>query len=224
GRTTSCTAQTRPSPRSVRSRSGFLMGSSEPDYLARNRAGWTKANAEYTSERALSAWSEAEITWGMCRAREIDIKVLPDFRGKDVVELGCGTGYFGAWLKRDGAARMVGVDITPAQLDTARALNDELGLGIEYMEANAEDTGLPSESFDLAVSEYGASIWCDPYKWIPEAARLLRHGGRLVFMRNSTLVILCSADEWPAREQLVHPQFGMRRFERPEGGVEFHLA
>ena len=38
------------------------------------------------------------------------------------------------------------------------------------------------------LSEYGASIWVDPYRWVPEAARLLRPGGRLVFLRNSTLV------------------------------------
>lgn len=30
---------------------------------------------------------------------------------------------------------------------------------------------------DLVISEYGASVWCDPYRWIPEAARLLRPGG-----------------------------------------------
>jgi len=45
-----------------------------------------------------------------------------------------------------------------------------------------------------------------------------------VFLRNSTLVILCSDDEVPAKERLINPQFGMRRFEWPEGGVEFHLA
>ena len=39
------------------------------------------------------------------------------------------------------------------------------------------DVPLPDASFDLAVSEYGASLWADPYKWIPEAARLLRPGG-----------------------------------------------
>jgi hypothetical protein len=44
-----------------------------------------------------------------------------------------------------------------------------------------------------------------------------------VFLRNSTLVILCSPDEVPASETLQRPQFGMRRFEWPEGGVEFHL-
>ena len=49
-------------------------------------------------------------------------------------------------------------------------------------------------------------------------------GGHLVFLRNSTLVILCSEDEVPAVERLVNPQFGMHRFEWPEGGVESHLA
>ena len=40
--------------------------------------------------------------------------MLPDVTGIDVVELGCGTAYFGAWLKRAGAQRVVGVDVTPA--------------------------------------------------------------------------------------------------------------
>jgi len=50
---------------------------SEPDYLERNREGWTKANAEYTAKRAHSDWSENEITWGMCRVREADVQMLP---------------------------------------------------------------------------------------------------------------------------------------------------
>jgi len=80
-----------------------------------------------------------------------------------------------------------GYKITPAQLATASTLNAEFGLGLEFIEANAEDVPLPDASFDLAFSEYGASIWCDPYLWIPEAARLLRPGGELIFLRSSTL-------------------------------------
>ncbi|HEX4678070.1 MAG TPA: class I SAM-dependent methyltransferase, partial [Gaiellaceae bacterium] len=135
---------------------------------------------------------------------------------------GCGTAYFSAWLAKLGASP-IGVDVTPAQLETARRMMAETGIEFPLVEADAAETGLLAASADLVVSEYGASIWVDPYRWIPEAERLLRPGGRLVFLRNSTLVILCSDDEAPAKEQLVHPQFGMKRFEFPEGGVEFHL-
>jgi len=156
---------------------------------------------------------------------ESEINVLPDVRGKDVVELGCGTAYVSAWLKRGGARRVVGVDITPAQLETARRLNTKYGLELELVEANAEATGLPGASFDLAISEYGASIWCDPYKWIPEAARLLRADGELVFLRNSTLSILCMPDQGKVQDRLQRPQLGLNRLDWPDDPeTEFQLA
>src|SRR5437764_1141525 len=83
-------------------------------------------------------------------------------------ELGCGTAYFSARLARLGA-RGVGVDVTPAQLETAQRMQEKFGLVFPLIEANAEAVPLPDASFDLVHSEYGASIWCDPYKWIPEA-------------------------------------------------------
>ena len=189
-----------------------------------NIEAWTRKNAEHTDARAEQAWQD-EINWGVWHVPESELNALPDVAGKDVVELGCGTAYVSAWLKQRGAARVVGVDPTPAQLETARRCNEKFGLGIELVEAFGEDVPLPDDSFDLVVSEYGASIWADPYKWIPEAARLLRPGGELVFLRNSTLVILCSPDEdLPASETLQRPQFGMFRFEWPEEGVEYQLA
>src|SRR5204863_205898 len=92
------------------------------------------------------------------------------------------------------------------------------------VEADAAATGLPDASAGLVVTECGASIWRDPYRWIPEAARLLRPGGRLVFLRNSTLVVLCMPDEGPADECLHRPQFGLHRLEWPDEGIEFHLG
>ena len=185
---------------------------------------WTRANAEYTNARAEAAWAEDEITYGVFHVPESELQALPDLAGKDVVELGCGTAYFGAWLKKAGAARVVGVDPTPAQLESARRCNEKFGLGLELVAAFGEDVPLPDASFDLAVSEYGASIWADPYRWIPEAARLLRPGGELVFLCNSTLAILCSPDEdLPTTETLQRPQFGMFRFQWPDSGVEYHL-
>ena len=189
-----------------------------------NIESWTRANAQYTDSRAEMAWAEDEITWGLWHVPESELHALPDVAGKEVVELGCGTAYFGAWLKKHGAARVVGVDPTPAQLATARRCNEKFALELELIEAFGEDVPLPDDSFDLAVSEYGASIWADPTEWIREAARLLRPGGELVFLRNSTLVILCSpADDDPATETLQRPQFGMHRFQWPDSGVEYHL-
>jgi ubiquinone/menaquinone biosynthesis C-methylase UbiE len=196
-----------------------------PDYVKANRDHWTKTNAAYTDGRAEHAWNEERISWGTWNIPETEVNMLPDVRGKDVVELGCGTAYVSAWLKRDGARRVVGVDITPAQLDTARRLNTKYSRGLELVEANAEATGLPGNSFDIAISEYGASIWCDPYKWIPEAARLLRANGELVFLRNSTLSMLCAPETGKISERLVRPQLGLNRLDWADTGeTEFQLA
>src|SRR5205823_3917176 len=149
-RTTSSTGRIRRS----RPSASWLSGSvAEPDYVAVNRESWTKANAEYTDRSARESWAQDAITWGHWSLPESDVRMLPDVTGKDVIELGCGTAYFGAWLKRAGANRVVGVDVTPAQLETAKRLDEEFGLSIELIEANAEDVPLPHNSFDLVFSE-----------------------------------------------------------------------
>ena len=200
------------------------MSSSDlPEYAVRNRASWTRTNERYTHEHGVRAWQAEEITWGLWGNPESALNVLPELEGRDVIELGCGTAYFSAWLARRGA-RPVGVDITPAQLETARQLQRETGIVFPLLEANAEDVPLSDTSFDLALSEYGASIWCDPYKWIPEAARLLRPGGELIFLRNSTISMLCAAlDGW--HETLQRPQRGLHRLDwEDDGTTEFQLG
>jgi len=158
---------------------------------------------------------------------ESALRVLPDdLDGRDTIELGCGTGYVSAWMARRGA-RPVGIDNSENQLATARRFQGEFGLEFPLIHCNAEAVPLPSESFDLAISEYGASIWCDPYKWIPEAARLLRPGGELIFLVNSALFMLFAPekDGVAAGEQLLRSYFGMHRFEWPDDeSVEFHLG
>jgi SAM-dependent methyltransferase len=198
----------------------------DEDSVAINRAVWTDVNARYTDARAVAAWQDPEIAWGVWQVPEAQLRALPPrVAGLDVVELGCGTAYFSAWLARRGA-RPVGVDPTPAQLATARRCQAALGLRFPLVEAPAERVPLPDAAFDLAVSEYGASVWADPYRWIPEAARLLRPGGQLVFLRTSTLAVLCSPDTGSVGERLLRPQFGMYRFDwRADGdGIAFHLG
>jgi SAM-dependent methyltransferase len=194
----------------------------DPEDVALNRALWTQINADYTDAEAQRAWAAEEITWGLFHVPERRLGALGEVGGLDVIELGCGTAYFSALLARRGA-RPVGVDLTPAQLDTARRCQQRFGLEFPLIEANAEEVPLPDGGFDLAVSEYGASLWCDPRRWVAEAARLLRPGGRLVFLTNSVLVTLCVPEqEGYAVERLMRPQRGLYRVQWPGGGFEFH--
>jgi SAM-dependent methyltransferase len=195
-----------------------------PDHVAINRDAWTANNAAYTDTVARDQWAQTQITWGLWHVPESELGALPPLVGKDVIELGCGTGYFGAWLRRAGARRVVGLDVTPAQLETARRCEEEFHLGMEFVEASAENAPLPDASFDLAVSEYGASIWCEPHAWISEAARLLRPEGELIFLRNSTLAMLCMPDTGPITTALQRPQRHIARIEwaADDPGVEFH--
>jgi SAM-dependent methyltransferase len=196
---------------------------SSSDHVGQNVAHWTRINAEYTDSSAARAWAEEEIHWGVFRTPETDLNVLGDVAGLDIVELGCGTAYFSAWLARRGA-RVVGVDPTPAQLETARRLQRETGIEFPLVEAPGESVPLPDAAFDIVHSEYGAAIWADPYEWIPEAARLARPGGRLVFLCNSPLSTLCMDYEGQT-EQLQRPQRGMHRLEWDDTGeIEFHLG
>jgi SAM-dependent methyltransferase len=196
-----------------------------PEHVRRNRERWNLWAAEY-EEPGRRNWAQAEPTWGIWGVPQSQLPMLPgDVSGMDAIELGCGTAYVSAWLARRGA-RPVGIDNSPAQLDNARRFQREFGLNFPLMLGNAEEVPLPDSSFDLAISEYGASIWCDPYRWIPEAARLLRPGGLLSFLINAPMLMICVPDEddVAATDRLLRPYFGMHRMEWPgEQSVEFHL-
>lgn len=198
---------------------------SADDYVAQNRAAWDRMAADY-EQSGHRNWASDIPTWGIFDVPESILGMLPeDLAGQDAVELGCGTGYVSAWLARRGA-RPVGIDNSPAQLENARRFQQEFGIEFPLHLGNAEQTPFAAESFDFAISEYGAAIWCDPYRWIPEAARILRPGGRLRFLGNSTLLMLTTPfgdDDAPVTDRLERPLFGMHRFAWNDGSVEFHL-
>jgi SAM-dependent methyltransferase len=197
------------------------MSSSED--VALNRAFWSGANAAYTDGSAESSWSSTEIVWGVFGVPEADLRVLPELAGRDACELGCGTAYFSAWLARRGA-HPVAVDVTPAQLDTARRMQKRFAIEFPLIEASAEDVPLPDASFDLVLSEHGASTWCQPDAWISEAARLLRPGGSLIFMHLAPLATIClPEEEGEIGTHLQRPYFGLDRTASSDA-VEFRLT
>jgi SAM-dependent methyltransferase len=201
-----------------------------PEHAATNRAKWDRQAANYV-QSGERAWRlpPGEERWGIYGIPESVLRMLPDdLAGLDAIELGCGTAYVSAWMARR-SARPVGIDNSPLQLETATRLQREHGIDFPLLLGNAERVPFPDASFDFAISEYGAVLWADPEAWVPEAARLLRPGGRLHVLTNHILTLLATAedagDNDPLEERLLRSQFRPARTTWPAGdGVEFHLT
>jgi SAM-dependent methyltransferase len=199
-------------------------GAVPSDYVEKNRAAWDRWALHYTAT-GRKAWTEKELKWGIWGIPEAELGLLKDLpAGADVVELGCGTASVSSWVARLGF-RPVAVDISRRQLDVATRLQEELGLTFPLIYANAEEVPYETDSFDLAISEYGASLWCEPHRWLTEADRLLRPGGGLIFVTNSPLLMACTPESGErAGDRLVRDYFTSPAREYPDGVVEFHLT
>jgi 2-polyprenyl-3-methyl-5-hydroxy-6-metoxy-1,4-benzoquinol methylase len=108
-----------------------------PEHARRNRTAWDRWATDYAGW-APRAWAQEEPTWGEFAVPEADVGALPpSVEGLDVLELGCGTAYVSAWLARRGA-RPVGIDNSPAQLATARRMQEQFGIAFPLHLGNAE--------------------------------------------------------------------------------------
>lgn len=198
-----------------------------PDHVAVNREHWDSIADDWV-EMGERAWAAPDTSWGNWGVTDFDL--LPaDMTGMDAIELGCGTAYVSAWMARRGA-QVVAIDNSERQLETARRLSSEHGFDVELIHGNAETVPYPDDSFDFAVSEYGAALWAEPRVWLAEAARLLRPGGRLTFLTSHPLLPVCSPldGSLPVTEKLERPYFGMERFDWTDavdepGGIEFNM-
>ncbi|MGI8457308.1 MAG: class I SAM-dependent methyltransferase [Propionibacteriaceae bacterium] len=199
------------------------------EHVAENRRYWD-AMAEDWVLSGERAWA-GQARWGEWQIPNNDLPLLADeMRGQRAIELGCGTGYVSAWMRRRGAS-VYAIDNSEAQLATARRLNNVHELDdITWVHGNAEKVDQPDGSFDFAISEYGAAIWCEPSTWITEAHRLLRPGGELVFLGNHPLAMVCSPVDGsvPVTDRLERGYFDLGRLDWREavdepGGIEFNL-
>jgi len=200
-----------------------------PEHVVENRRYWDSMADDWVSSGERS-WAQAEPAWGLWSIPESKLSMLPpDMSGMEAIELGCGTAYVAAWMARRGA-RVTGIDNSERQLATARRLAQEHGIELTLIHGNAEDVPLPAGSADFAISEYGAAIWCDPCLWVPQAHRLLRPGGELVFLGNSPIASVCAPlDGSPVGERLCRDYFGLHRIDWRHvaiepGGIEFNLT
>ena len=122
------------------------MNNQPPEYLQGNVDAWQQEAASYVAA-AEHAWATHEPHWGIWRIPETSARLLPDdMSGLNCIELGCGTAYVSAWMCRRGA-RVIGIDPTPNQLETARRLKREYGLDFAIEHGFAESVPYPDENF-----------------------------------------------------------------------------
>jgi SAM-dependent methyltransferase len=192
------------------------------DHERRNREFW---DADADDYQAAHAPRLDDATWGVWHLPESELRVLGDVSGLDVLELGCGDARWSAHLAGAGA-HVVALDQSRGQLRHARTLLDATASRVLLLCASAEAIPLRAGSFDLVVCDHGAMSFCDPDRTVPEAARLLRAGGRLVFSHTTPWPYLAwNFEKERVGRRLRRSYFGMRRFDdgAGEGTVDFQL-
>ena len=157
----------------------------QQDTSAANRAHWDAKSDRY--QATVSAVFEATPrTWGAWLVPEAELQVIGDVANQRTLELGCGAAEWSQWLHEDGALP-VGLDNSFSRLSHARDRRRHIPL----VQAAAEHLPFAASSFDLVMCDHGAFSWADPHVAVPEAARVLRSGGRLVFSATSPFAAVC---------------------------------
>lgn len=189
----------------------------------RNREHWDRSSDQYQATAGREIWAAPD-AWGAWRIPESELRLLPDVRGLDVLELGCGAGQWSVWLARQGA-QVIGLDISGRQLAHARSHVAAAGVGVRLVQGSAESLPFCGALFDLVLSDHGAMSWGDPVRTVPEVARVLRPGGVLIFCATSPLFAMCWDDRIGGPGACLQADYFDQRTEAEgSGAVSFRLA
>ena len=191
-------------------------------HAARNRDQWDSDSDVYQADHGPQLAASGGLAWGVWQIPEKELGALGDVAGRDILELGCGAAQWSIALAKAGA-NPVGLDISENQLAHARRLMTEAGVAFPLVHASAEAVPLPDESFDVVFCSHGAMTFADPYATVPEASRLLRPRGLLVFNGATPILHMCYPDgaDHPG-DRLLIDYFGMWEFQYDDY-VEFML-
>jgi ubiquinone/menaquinone biosynthesis C-methylase UbiE len=203
-----------------------MTGSTE--HVRKNRIHWEGESAAYQERNAhqLDRWDR--LAWGVWDIAEDDVQVLGDVAGLDALEYGCGACQFGIKVAMRGA-HVTGLDLSISQLRHGLTRMAETSVRFPVVQADGEQIPFGDDSFDLVFCDHGVMGFADPYRTIPEVARVLRPGG--VFAFNGTTPWIWVAwgdeDELPATREMRREYFGLRRadYADPEWATtEFQLT
>jgi SAM-dependent methyltransferase len=120
--------------------------------------------------------------------------MLPDLDGKSIVDLGCGFGWFCRWARQQGAAKVLGLDVSEKMLARARA--ETADPAIVYQRADLERLALPPASFDLAYSALTLHYLENLDGMMAVVHRALAPGGSLVFSAEHPILTAPSVQRW----------------------------
>src|SRR5262245_24167715 len=182
----------------------------------RNRSAWNADADDYQQRHGAQLAASGGLAWGTTQIPEAELHVLGDVADVDVLELGCGAAQWSIALAARGA-RPVGLDLSERQLEHARRLMAEAGVDFPLVHGSAEAVPLPDAAFDIVFCDHGAMTFADPYRVVPEVARLLRRGGLFAFSHGSPIESIC----WPldaeeVGDRLVLDYFGMHAIDDGE--------
>lgn len=108
--------------------------------------------------------------------------ILPeDYRGKRVLDMGCGTGEYALWYAMNGADRVTGIDLSKGSLELARQRKAEGTLeNVEFLEMDILNCGLPDNYFDYSYSVGVLHHTGDPFSGFQHLVRVTKPGGVVV--------------------------------------------
>ncbi|HBO5731167.1 class I SAM-dependent methyltransferase [Pseudomonas aeruginosa] len=120
--------------------------------------------------------------------------MLPGLAGKRVVDLGCGFGWFCRWAREQGAAEVLGIDISQNMLGKAWAMTDDPA--IRYLRQDLETLELPAASFDFAYSSLALHYIDDLRRLLANLHAALLPGAALVFSIEHPIYMAPSHPGW----------------------------
>lgn len=121
-------------------------------------------------------------------------KMLPDFRRKQVLDLGCGYGWHCKYAEEHGASSVLGIDISRKMLETAREKNP--GSAITYRQSAMEDLTFPDRSFDVVISSLALHYVRDFSPLVKRISSWLKPGGDFVFSVEHPVFTAYGSQDW----------------------------
>ncbi|MFK0683812.1 class I SAM-dependent methyltransferase [Ochrobactrum sp. BD67] len=120
--------------------------------------------------------------------------LLPDLKGRDIADLGCGFGWFCRFAREQGAASVIGYDLSENMLERAR--RDTKDDAVRYIQADMEELELPEASFDLVYSSLALHYIRDFPRLLKTIHAGLRSEGRFVFTIEHPIFMAPFAPGW----------------------------